>query len=106
MSASRPNSVVARLSGALRLALVCLPLLSMPLLGQETAPYVGRIVGRIIDASTGAGLSDVGVQVVGTTLGATSGMDGRYQIANVPAGLPPSTCAKTGRPRTTTPTAS
>ena len=85
MSAS-PNSVAARLSGALRLALVCLPLLSMPLLGQETAPYVGRIVGRIIDASTGAGLSDVGVQVVGTTLGATSGMDGRYQIANVPAG--------------------
>ena len=46
----------------------------------------GRIVGRILDASNGAGLTDVGIQVVGTTLGTTSGIDGRFTIANVPAG--------------------
>lgn len=46
----------------------------------------GRIVGRVVDASSGAGLSDVGVQVVGTTLGTMSGVDGRFTLANVPAG--------------------
>ncbi|MDF2774396.1 MAG: TonB-dependent outer rane transport protein, partial [Geminicoccaceae bacterium] len=51
----------------------------------ERAP-VGRMVGRVIDATTGQGLTDVGVQIVGTTLGAVSGVDGRYAVANVPAG--------------------
>src|SRR5215211_4320098 len=46
----------------------------------------GRMVGRIVDASTGQGLTDVGVQIVGTTLGAMSGVEGRYVIASVPAG--------------------
>ena len=51
---------------------------------QEAA--TGRIAGRVIDLNTGLGLSDVGVQVVGTTLGTMSGIDGRYAIAGVPAG--------------------
>ena len=46
----------------------------------------GRIVGRIMDGSTGQGLTDVGVQVVGTSTGAMSGLDGRYQLGAVPAG--------------------
>ncbi len=46
----------------------------------------GRIVGRILDASNGTGLTDVGVQIVGTTLGTTSGLDGRFTIQGVPAG--------------------
>jgi outer membrane receptor protein involved in Fe transport len=46
----------------------------------------GRVVGRVIDAASGAGLADAGVQVVGTTLGAMSGIDGRFVIPNVPAG--------------------
>ena len=53
---------------------------------QESDLPTGRIVGRIIDARSGAGLSSVGVQVVGTTLGATSGVDGRFMILKVPAG--------------------
>ncbi len=51
-----------------------------------TAGTTGRIVGRIIDASSGVGLSDAGVQVVGTTIGAMSGVDGRFTIPNAPAG--------------------
>jgi len=47
---------------------------------------VGRIVGRIIDASNGQGLSDVGVQIVGTTLGTMSAVEGRYAVPNIPAG--------------------
>lgn len=50
------------------------------------APPTGRIVGRIIDASTGQGLSEVGVQIVGTTLGTMSGVEGRYAVPNIPAG--------------------
>ena len=46
----------------------------------------GRVVGRVIDAASGQGLSDVGVQVVGTTLGTMSGVDGRYTLTGVPAG--------------------
>ena len=51
----------------------------------QSAP-TGRIVGRIIDGDNGQGLTGVGVQVVGTTIGAMSGVDGRYTITAVPAG--------------------
>src|SRR3954462_12392028 len=50
------------------------------------AAATGRIVGRILDASTGQGVSDVGVQIVGTTLGTSSGIEGRFVVANIPAG--------------------
>ncbi len=46
----------------------------------------GRIVGRVIDAASGQGLPDVGVQVVGTTLGTMSGIEGRFTLPAVPAG--------------------
>src|SRR5919198_1229175 len=54
--------------------------------GRLDAQAAGRLVGRVVDQSTGQGLSDVGVQVVGTTIGAMSGVDGRYTISGVPAG--------------------
>jgi len=53
---------------------------------RDNAAPVGRLVGRIIDASTGQGLTDVGIQIVGTTLGAMSGVDGRFTVASIPAG--------------------
>jgi hypothetical protein len=56
---------------------------ALPLAAQ--AP-TGRIVGRIIDAGTGQGLTDVGIQVVGTTLGTSSGVGGRYTLPPIPAG--------------------
>ncbi len=51
----------------------------------QTAP-TGKIIGRIVDATSGQGISGAGVQVVGTTIGAQSGVDGRYIIVRVPAG--------------------
>ncbi len=50
------------------------------------AAGAGRIVGRVVDANSGAGISDVQVRVEGTAVGALSGVDGRFAIAGVPAG--------------------
>ena len=54
--------------------------------GAQQARGTGRIVGRIVDASTGAGITDAGIQVVGTAQGVLSGVDGRYTLNSVPAG--------------------
>jgi outer membrane receptor protein involved in Fe transport len=53
---------------------------------RESQPSTGRIVGRVIDAASGVGIADAGVQVVGTMIAARSGVDGRFTLANVPAG--------------------
>jgi hypothetical protein len=52
----------------------------------QPAARTGRIVGRVVDANTGAGVSDVQVRVEGTSLGTLSGVDGRFVITGVPAG--------------------
>jgi outer membrane receptor protein involved in Fe transport len=53
---------------------------------QPSAGRTGRIVGRIVDQESGVGVTDAGIQIVGTTLGVQSGIDGRFQITGVPAG--------------------
>ena len=65
-------------------AFVALVLSASPARAQSGA--TGRVVGRVIDAATGQALTDVAIQVVGTTLGTQSTVDGRYVIRNVPAG--------------------
>jgi outer membrane receptor for ferrienterochelin and colicin len=56
---------------------------TLPLAAQAAT---GRIVGRIVDAETGRGISDAGIQVVGTTMGIMSGFEGRYALGSIPAG--------------------
>ena len=72
-----------------RLALLALSTLGLSqyVAAQTPAASVarGRITGRVLDPQ-GAGMSDVGIQIVGTTIGAMSGVDGRYTVAQVPAG--------------------
>lgn len=53
-----------------------------PAMAQDT----GRIVGRVIDARTGAGLTNVVVEVAGSGIGTLSGIDGRFSLSGVPAG--------------------
>lgn len=53
---------------------------------SQHEPVTGMIVGRVIDARNGAGISGVSVMVEGTRLGAVTGNTGRYRIGNVPAG--------------------
>jgi hypothetical protein len=56
------------------------------LAAQSPDAATGKITGRIVDAATGQGIAAAGVQVVGTTNGTQSGVDGRYTILRVPAG--------------------
>ena len=72
-----------RVLQSLALLLLCL---ALPSSGAAQAPTTGRIVGRVLDAANGAGLADAGIQVVGTTLGTMSGVEGRFTLGNVPAG--------------------
>ena len=66
-------------------------------------PTTGRIVGRVLDASNGSGLTDAGIQVVGTAIGAISGVDGRFTINGVPAGTVTITVRRIGyAPKTVT----
>lgn len=76
-----------------RVLLAVLAALTLPVAGLSAqaapaapAPTTGRIVGRVLDASSGAGLAAVGIQVVGTSIGTQSGVDGRFTIVGVPAG--------------------
>ena len=46
----------------------------------------GRVTGTITDRTAGAPISNVAITVVGTTLGARSGTDGKFTINEVPAG--------------------
>ncbi|MFL5617113.1 MAG: TonB-dependent receptor domain-containing protein [Gemmatimonadaceae bacterium] len=56
-----------------------------PLAAQD-ATVVGRITGRVIDAASGSGLADVTLHIAGTSSGTSSGVDGRFTLARVPAG--------------------
>ena len=50
------------------------------------AGTTGKIKGRVVDARTGEPLPGVNIQVVGTTLGAATDLDGFYIILNVSPG--------------------
>ncbi len=54
--------------------------------GGRALSAQGTITGRIVAAETNEALTDARVILVGTSLAATSGPDGRYTLRNVPAG--------------------
>jgi TonB-linked SusC/RagA family outer membrane protein len=63
------------------LAIACLALGAPAVLAQT-----GAITGRVTDVRSKQGLDLVALEVQGTRLTTTAGTDGRYRIANVPAG--------------------
>ena len=71
-----------------RLLVLLFGLVTVTAGAQGTSPTgpTGRLVGRIVDGQSGQGIAHVAIQVVGTRIGTISGVDGRYSIANVPAG--------------------
>ncbi|HLE57747.1 MAG TPA: TonB-dependent receptor, partial [Rhodothermia bacterium] len=58
--------------------------LAVLLHGSIHAGTTGKISGRVVDADNGQGLPGVNVLIVGTTLGATTDVDGYYSIIQVP----------------------
>ncbi len=50
------------------------------------AGTTGKIVGTVVDARTGEPLPSVNVTVPGTTLGASTNVDGYFVILNIPPG--------------------
>ncbi|WP_396219574.1 carboxypeptidase regulatory-like domain-containing protein [Gemmatimonas sp.] len=78
--------VLSRFARQLTLAMTAAVVPASVAAAQSADAPVGRITGRIIDAKSGQGIAAAGVQVVGTTIGAQSGVDGRYTIIRVPAG--------------------
>jgi outer membrane receptor protein involved in Fe transport len=66
--------------------LILLALLGLVSVHAAWAGTVGKISGVVSAKDTGQPLGGVNVALVGTTIGATAGSDGRYSIINVPAG--------------------
>lgn len=60
--------------------------LQLVTVGALSAQATGSISGRVVEAETSRPISDVQVTVEGTLLRAATDLDGRYTIANVPAG--------------------
>ncbi|MFM8603706.1 MAG: carboxypeptidase regulatory-like domain-containing protein, partial [Gemmatimonadota bacterium] len=69
-----------------RVLLVYLTLLCVSTILPAQSATTGRIVGRILDAANGAAITDAGIQLVGTTQGTLSGVDGRYTLVGVAPG--------------------
>ncbi len=53
---------------------------------RPAAAQQGEVTGRVTDKTSGQGLATAQVSVVGTTIRALTGQDGRYRLVNVPAG--------------------
>ncbi len=67
-------------------ARILLLLLSNSVLLIAQSSNLGRIVGRITDATTGQGLGFVNVRVDGTSLGAVTNEAGKFELNSVPVG--------------------
>ena len=93
----------ASLTASVLIGLVVLVAGAAGSLGAQDRRQPGRVVGRILDAATGTGLSDAGVQLVGTTTGAVSGLDGRFVLMPVAPGTVTIQVRRIGfRPKTIT----
>ena len=74
------GNVAARTSLLLAIVVGCV------LFGTGGAYAQGVIAGRVTDARSGLPLGGATIQVEALRLGAVAAADGRYRIANVPAG--------------------
>src|SRR5437764_629684 len=75
-----------RLLFAVWVALATMQLLASPAVALAQAASSAGISGRVIDSRSGDPIPSATVQIEGTRLGGITGLDGRYRIANIPAG--------------------
>ena len=62
--------------------LVCIAMMSAAFAGTT-----GKISGTITDAAKGEALISTNIVLMGTSLGATTDLDGNYTIVNIPPGI-------------------
>jgi TonB-dependent receptor len=74
------TSRIARLGLLALAALVAAPTFATP------SPAAGRIIGVVTDAQTGDPLLGASARIAGTSIGASTDMDGRFSIPSVPSG--------------------
>jgi iron complex outermembrane recepter protein len=92
MPAARRESTLVRLAKMIGLALLAGLLVASQSSAQQTGALqgepaqVGIVAGVVRSASSKQPLADVPVRVAGTRLGAMTDAEGRFRIANVPAG--------------------
>ena len=72
-------------ASSVRRALCAMALLAAPL-GLHAQAATGTVRGKVTEASSGRGLADAQIQVVGTRVGAISQATGDYTLVNVPTG--------------------
>ncbi len=81
-----PTPFFAPRAGRLATVAALLGLTSV-LAAQEPQPAAtGTLTGHVVDAKSGQPLSEAGVQIVGTTRGVQTGLDGRFRFTKVDAG--------------------
>jgi outer membrane receptor protein involved in Fe transport len=76
---------VCGMKGKTAILLLLLILVPAMLLAQSSR-VAGKVVGRLMDSETGEPLIGANVVIENTYLGASTDIDGYYQILNVPAG--------------------
>lgn len=69
-----------------KIMIVVLVLLLIPCLAFASDGTTGKLSGRATDKTTGEPLPSLNIMIVGTTLGASTDMNGNYFINNIPAG--------------------
>ena len=69
-----------------RTFLLLTPALLLAVCVRPAAAQQGEVTGRVTDKTAGQALAGAQVSIVGTTLRASTGQDGRYRLVNVPAG--------------------
>ena len=68
-----------------RRAVRLVALLAVPI-GLHAQAATGTVRGKVTEASSGRGLAEAQIQIVGTRVGALSQASGEYTLVNVPAG--------------------
>jgi TonB-linked SusC/RagA family outer membrane protein len=76
----------SRRSFSTLLTAVTTALFAFPLAAPLAAQATGTISGRVVDADNGQPVAAAQVTIAGTQFGRASGDDGRFTIANLPAG--------------------
>lgn len=85
MMIPKPNAKT-RIETAYRLGVILLTLGVAVPTSVVWAQSTGVITGQVTDIQTGDELPGAAIEVVGTSLGAATNIEGRYRVAGVPAG--------------------